>query len=465
MLFVEPRFFLFFAAVFGLYWVLKGNMGRKALLLIASYGFYAAWDWRFLSLILISTGIDYCVARKIEASDKQKTRKKWLMLNLASNLGILGFFKYFNFFTDSAAALMATLGMSVNSTTLNIVLPVGISFYTFQTLSYTIDVYRKNIRAEKNILDIAVFVAFFPQLVAGPIVRAADFLPQLTKKREWHQVAVKTCLLLFLVGFFKKACVSDNISYYVDLIFAAPEQYSPSALAMGVCLYAVQIYCDFSGYTDMAIAVAGLLGFHLPKNFAAPYLARNLVDFWRRWHISFSTWLRDYLYIPLGGNRHGTAMRYRNLMLTMLLGGLWHGAAWTFVFWGFLHGAGLSFNHALKEKFNSFKGFPAALSVILTFAFVNLAWIYFRAPDFETGWRLTSSILTWSSQGVDQLPLIATLCFPALAIIHIFWHKYDGFEKVVVLKDTAFYTALGIAVAFVLALQPTGYKPFIYFQF
>ncbi|MAQ70570.1 MAG: hypothetical protein CL565_00080 [Alphaproteobacteria bacterium] len=465
MLFVEPRFFLFFAVVFAIYWVLKGNMARKILLLLASYGFYAAWDWRFLSLILISTIIDYCVARKIEATNEQSTRKHWLWLSLASNLGILGFFKYFNFFTDSAVELMTSLGMTVNYTTLSIVLPVGISFYTFQTLSYTIDVYRKNINAEKNILDVAVFVAFFPQLVAGPIVRAADFLPQLTKRREWREVAVKTCILLFLVGFIKKACVSDNIAYYVDLIFATPGQYSPFALAMGVCLYAIQIYCDFSGYTDMAIAVAGLLGFHLPKNFAAPYLARNLVDFWRRWHISLSTWLRDYLYIPLGGNRNGTIMRYRNLMLTMLLGGLWHGAAWTFVFWGFLHGAGLSFNHALKEKISSFKGFPSAVSITLTFAFVNLAWIYFRAPDFETALLLTGSLLTWSSEGAAQLPIFATLAFPFLGIIHILWQKYESFDKVIALKDTYFYLGIGIATAIALGLQPTGYKPFIYFQF
>lgn len=463
MLFTQPIFFLFFVLVFALYWSLKSLNARKGLLLISSYAFYAAWDWRFLGLIILSTIVDYVVALKIEKSDSQKRKKHFLLISLIVNLGMLALFKYFNFFIESATDLLTALGAQINQTTLNIVLPVGISFYTFQTLSYSIDVYRGKIKAEKNLLDIAVFVGFFPQLVAGPIVRAADFLPQLRITQNWKNVAVKSCLLLFAIGFFKKACVSDNLAFYVDLIFSSPESYAPRALLLGSFIYAIQIYCDFSGYTDMAIAVSGLLGFHLPKNFDAPYLARNIVDFWRRWHISLSTWLRDYLYISLGGNRHGELKRYRNLMLTMLLGGLWHGAAWTFVFWGFLHGVGLCINHLLKQFTQlTLPKFPA---LILTFAFVLAAWIYFRAPDFATGSTILLSILTWTSEEQNTLPQTVFIASLICALIHVFWQKWRIESYLNGLSAIRFSVLLGFLWMVNFALQASGYTPFIYFQF
>ena len=463
MLFTQPIFFLFFAFVFALYWSLRNLSARKALLLIASYAFYAAWDWRFLGLILLSTLVDFLVALKIEESTSHKRKKRFLLISLIVNLGMLALFKYFNFFIEGATDLLTAFGAQINQTTLNIVLPVGISFYTFQTLSYSIDVYRGKIKAEKSLLDIAVFVGFFPQLVAGPIVRAADFLPQLHITQNWKNVAVKSCLLLFAVGFFKKACVSDNLAFYVDLIFSNPEGYVPQALLLGSFLYAIQIYCDFSGYTDMAIAVAGLLGFHLPKNFDAPYLARNVVDFWRRWHISLSTWLRDYLYISLGGNRHGEIKRYRNLMLTMLLGGLWHGAAWTFVFWGFLHGVGLCINHLLKQ-FSSVR-LPKYPAIALTFVFVLAAWIYFRAPDFETASTLLVSIFSWSSEGQNTLPQTVLVAAMVCALIHIVWQKWRMESHLNSLSAAKFSIVLGFLWMVNFALQASGYAPFIYFQF
>ncbi len=463
MLFVEPLFFIFFAVVFALYWISQSLTFRKLLLIGASYLFYAAWDWRFLSLILISTAVDYFVAIRMQNSSSLGRRKAWLFLSLIVNLGMLGFFKYFNFFAEGAEDLLALFGASINQTTLSIVLPVGISFYTFQTLSYSIDVYRGKLKGEKSPLDVALFVAFFPQLVAGPIVRAIDFLPQLHVRKTFADVAVKACLLLFAIGFFKKACVSDNLAYYVDLIFASPENYAPIALATGAFLYAIQIYCDFSGYTDMAIASAGLLGFNLPKNFNAPYLATSIIDFWRRWHISLSTWLRDYLYISLGGNRHGEVKRYRNLMITMLLGGLWHGAAWTFVFWGFLHGLALSLNHLLHKiwKIN----IMPVVGVVTTFLFTTYAWVFFRAPDFETGWSINNSILSWSSEGTSLLPFVLIPVASVLSITHIVWHKQNVFEKIESLSGKKFYLVLGGITAISLALQTSGYKPFIYFQF
>ncbi len=463
MLFVEPLFFIFFAVVFGLYWLTHSLVIRKLLLTGASYLFYGAWDWRFLSLILISTAVDYFVAIKMQNSASLGKRKAWLAASLIVNLGMLGLFKYFNFFVEGAEDLLTLFGASINQTTLNIVLPVGISFYTFQTLSYSIDVYRGKLKAEKNPLDVALFVAFFPQLVAGPIVRAIDFLPQLHARKKWADVAVKSCLLLFAVGFFKKACVSDNLAYYVDLIFSSPENYAPIALATGVFLYAIQIYCDFSGYTDMAIATAGLLGFTLPKNFNAPYLATNIIDFWRRWHISLSTWLRDYLYISLGGNRHGELKRYRNLMITMVLGGLWHGAAWTFIFWGFLHGLALSLNHLLNRIWKV--NIMPAMGIIATFLFTTYCWVFFRAPDFETGWNINNSILTWSSDGNSLLPFVLLPVIFVLSAIHIIWHTHGVFTKIENLSHRKFYFVLGAMAAVSLALQASGYKPFIYFQF
>ncbi len=310
MLFTEPLFFAFFALVFIVHWRLAGNRARKRWLLVASYAFYAGWDWRFLALIFASTCIDFAAALGMERAKREVQRSYWLYITLAGNLGLLGFFKYYDFFVESSSPIFEWLGFG-GVRTLDLILPVGISFYTFQTLSYSIDVYRRRIRPISDFADFALFVSFFPQLVMGPILRAGSFLPQLERERSLADVRFKPMLTLFLIGFIKKACISDNIAPLVDTVYASPEVFGAGAIWIAVLFYAVQIYCDFSGYTDMAIAVSGLVGFQVSRNFDFPLLARNVSDFWRRWHISFSSWMRDYLYFPMGGSRSSNLITYR----------------------------------------------------------------------------------------------------------------------------------------------------------
>ena len=467
MIFTDSVYFVFFALVFALYWSVRNNMLRKVILLSSSNIFYAAWDWRFLSLLWISTLVDYFVALQLSRTDAPNRRKLLLLISLTSNLGMLGIFKYFSFFADSFADLLTLFGMHATHTTLHIVLPVGISFFTFQTMSYTIDVYRKKLAVNTSLLDVSLFVAFFPQLVAGPIVRAAHFLPQLTAKRIWKNIPKQRYLLLFLSGFIKKSAIADNIAGVVDPIFASPQLYDAPAMIAGVLLYAVQIYCDFSGYTEMAIASAGLLGFKLPRNFRAPYLAVNITDFWRRWHISLSTWLRDYLYISLGGNRGTTLRRYGNIMTTMLLGGLWHGASWNFVLWGGLHGAYLVFH----KLYLSARTTPRSVALknfvgwAATFYLTCLAWIFFRASTMADAWVLLHSFTSLSSTGDKSVGLWPFGIFLSLGLFHFVWHRLRLELRLYHVNPYAF--AMGYAVMWWLALMfiPLSVRPFIYFQF
>ena len=312
---------------------------QNGILLIASYVFYGFWDWRFLALLFVSTVVDYNLALLIEKSESPGERKALLAASICVNLGILGFFKYFGFFAESFASLLNSFGFQSSTPFFNIVLPVGISFYTFQTMSYTIDVYRRKLPATRNFFDFALFVSFFPQLVAGPIERATKLLPQVLQPRKFSQSNFVEGFYLIILGLFKKVVIADNMAPIVNYIFSRDvSTLSGAEVLVGVYAFAFQIYGDFAGYTDIARGVAKWLGFDLMLNFRMPYFATSPSDFWQRWHISLSSWLRDYLYIPLGGNRQGTLLTYRNLMLTMVLGGLWHGAAWTFVAWGFFHG-------------------------------------------------------------------------------------------------------------------------------
>ncbi|MGB3571559.1 MAG: MBOAT family O-acyltransferase [Phormidesmis sp.] len=472
MIFTEFRFFLFFTIVFGLYWALQRNSWRKVWILLCSYAFYGAWDWRFLSLIIGSTLVDYVVGLKLGKADATpKARRAWLFVSLFVNLGALAFFKYANFFADSAVGFFGQLGLPVNSVTLNIVLPVGISFYTFQTLSYSIDIYTGRLQPKKNLLDLATFVAFFPQLVAGPIVRASDFLPQLESSRQFAQVNVRACLTLFMVGFFKKACVSNNLAPIVDRYFSDPLAFDALSSWIAVLGYTTQIYCDFSGYSDMAIACAGLLGYELCENFNFPYFASSITDFWRRWHISLSTWLKDYLYIPLGGNRGGQWFTYRNLMLTMVLGGLWHGAAWTFVVWGALHGGALI---AHKEWSKFARNIPslsqpsewmAVVSTALTFYWVCITWVFFRADSFGEAMVVLRSFVGLRSPGTAQLSLSLLGVFFVLACLHWLTAKQVWTQAVDRLPGQLYAVFYGFLAALILTLVPVGYTPFIYFQF
>ena len=335
MLFVELRFFIFFAIVLATYWSLRSNGARKWFILFASYYFYGSWDWRFAVMLLALSTADWFLGLRLSQSANQSTRKIFVTASVAMNLTVLGFFKYFGFFVSSAIAMAGAMHVQLDQPTVKILLPIGISFFTFQSLSYTIDVYRGEIPPVVSLRDYLMFSSFFPQLVAGPIVRPRYFVPQMESKRTVSLNDVKAMLYLFLLGYFKKACLADNFSPYVDLVYAHPLEYSVFSSIIATWLYALQIFCDFSGYSDLAIAVAGLLGYKLVLNFDAPYLAVSIQDFWRRWHISLSTWIRDYIYISLGGrSKTNRWFTYRNLLLTMLAGGLWHGAAWTFVAWG-----------------------------------------------------------------------------------------------------------------------------------
>jgi len=461
MIFVEYRFLWFLAVVFTVHWGLQGARARKLWLLASSYFFYGVWDWRFLSLLLFSTALDYLAALGIERPGGR--RRAWVTASLVGNLGLLGFFKYYNFFVDSGAELARWLGFQAHPATLAIVLPVGISFYTFQSLSYTLDVYLGNLRATRDPLDFALYVTFFPQLVAGPIVRAADFLPQMAEKKSLARVEFRAALVLFFVGFFKKACVSDGLAPGIDRYFADPGRFDALSAWVAVLAYAVQIYCDFSGYTDMALAMAMLFGYRLCTNFAHPYLAVSITEFWRRWHISLSTWLRCYLYVPLGGNRGSRLATYRNLMLTMLLGGLWHGAGWNFVIWGGLHGLGLSVARNWRER-GGRQRYPA-LSLPVTFVFVCFCWIFFRAQSLGDALTVARAFLLFSSGGEARLSRWLLAAFLGLAGLHVLSYRRWAFEWWRRPPLWAFATGYGVAAALVLTLLSVDTRPFIYFQF
>ena len=414
-----PTFLLGFA-------LLRGRI-RTAWILAGSYVFYGWWDARFLALILLSTLVDYTVGRKLGDEEDPTLRRRWVTLSVVTNLGILGFFKYAGFFSESFVALARSVGFEPGAFTLDIVLPVGVSFYTFQTMSYTLDLYRERIEVERSLLRFATFVAFFPQLVAGPIVRASHLLPQLRRGPRWSAEDLTIGVGLILLGFAKKVAVADSLAPVVDRVFAEPGVLGGPMLLVGVVFYAFQIYCDFSGYSDIAIGLGRIMGFHLPWNFDRPYFARSFSEFWTRWHITLSKWLRDYLYIPLGGSRSGRARTLRNLMITMLLGGLWHGAAWTFVFWGALHGGYLVLQRGVARWWevgttagrigsstvggpartgpegsgNARNGFlRAAMEMGVVFSLTCFAWVFFRAPDFATAWQVLAGIGSWAPGSV-----------------------------------------------------------------
>lgn len=468
MLFVEFRFIWFFLVVFAVYWTLRGNVARQIWLLACSYFFYAAWNWKFLFLLLGSTLLDYTVGRMLGRAEKPAARRAWLILSLAVNIGTLALFKYCNFFITSAAGLLSWLGFPTSLSTLHIIIPVGVSFYTFQSMSYTIEVYRGRLTPVSNLLRLAFFVSFFPQLVAGPIVRATTFLPQLRSARKFDCVDVRGALVLFLTGFIKKACLADLVAPVADRYFAAPQNFTAASAWIAVLLYAIQIYCDFSGYTDMAIACARLLGYELTINFRFPYFARNMSDFWHRWHISLSTWLRDYLYIPLGGNRGPRWFTYRNLMITMVLGGLWHGGAWTFVIWGALHGIALVVVrewHDHKPRDHWLTLAVASLAWPLTIYLVCVAWIFFRAADLSRALIIARSFVLFQNAGATALPRWMFAGIAALALVH--WCNSRGLFSHWWRRgpNAAFAAGFGCAVSLVLLFIPAHYAPFIYFQF
>jgi D-alanyl-lipoteichoic acid acyltransferase DltB (MBOAT superfamily) len=485
MYFNSLHFVAFFVVVLGLAGLLRKRVcARNVFLLIASYYFYACWDWRFLSLILISTLVDYFCGLAMNAQQvdpdrpppRTRRRKLILLASLVTNLGLLGFFKYFDFFATSAARLLTNLGLRADAATLDIILPVGISFYTFQTLSYTIDVYRGKITTERNLLNFAVFVAFFPQLVAGPIERASHLLPQMSRPSRITWERLCTGFYLICWGMIKKVVLADNIARVVDTMFARA---SPSGFEtlVGAYAFAIQIYCDFSGYSSIARGTARCLGFDLMRNFNLPYFATNPSDFWRRWHISLSTWLRDYLYIPLGGNRRGKGRAYLNLMLTMTLGGLWHGAAWRYVVWGVYHGLLLCAHRAVQPWLarhvapRSTLGRRAWFVVRVFFHLVCLGFLIFRAPTLARAWLMCANVVrrfgfSWQyAVYIWQLLAIAGAVAMSLLVMQIV--QYVKKDDLVVLRLPVPVRALVYAGAFLSFLMLGEYAgdAFIYFAF
>ncbi|MGB0931041.1 MAG: MBOAT family O-acyltransferase [Chitinophagales bacterium] len=472
MLFNSLPFLVFIATFLPIYFALKGR-ARLLFCLAASYFFYGWWDVRFLSLIVLSTVIDYVLGLKISQTEEQAERKKMLLVSVFMNLGVLAFFKYFNFFTDSFMGLMHTVGIEASWNTLNIILPVGISFYTFQSMSYTIDLYRRKIDVEPDFITFATYISFFPQLVAGPIVRASDLLPQFRKdhKFDWHEFTMGFGQVL--VGFFKKVAVADSLALVVDQIFTSPAGFSSLNLVIGVIFYSFQIYCDFSGYSDIAIGLARMMGFHFPMNFRTPYFSKNFSEFWTRWHISLSSWLRDYLYISLGGNRGGTLFTYRNLMITMLLGGLWHGASWAFVLWGFLHGSYLIVQRLsspyvtkIEEKLQVPEWLSNAYSIALVYFLTCFAWIYFRSPDFETANAIISGILAFKGTTLINMFWIVQgfLLIGMLLLVEVIDTKVDLPE--IAERSPVFQVASYALILWSIALLGSfGNSQFIYFQF
>ena len=468
MLFTQIEFLTLLGVVVVFLLTVRHHRSRKVCLLLASYYFYAHWDWRFLGLILASTLCDYGVGLGL-ARARRPGRRRWLLLaSLACNLGILGFFKYYNFFCEAIGATLAPLGLQVQ--TLEIILPVGISFYTFQTLSYTIDVYRRRLPTCRDLLDFALFVGFFPQLVAGPIVRAADFLPQLAEPRRltWERAFLGGRQFVF--GLFKKVFIADRVALFVDEVFANAGAYDTVTSWLAVLCYAIQIYCDFSGYSDMAIGAARLLGYDLRENFRHPYLARSVSEFWRRWHISLSSWLRDYLYIPLGGSRHGTGRTYRNVLITMVLGGLWHGAAWTFILWGAWHGLALVLSYWLTARLSvpryrlAWRRLADGLGWMSTMLVVLIGWVFFRAEGHTQALRLLRQMFL-PGEGVTWIHPVALEGLLLVVLGHVL--QATRYLKLRELSPTAWYTPaiLCLLLWLVLVFPPRGFNPFIYFQF
>ncbi|TWU35808.1 Peptidoglycan O-acetyltransferase [Novipirellula aureliae] len=460
MQFSQLEFLIFFAIVFVAVWSTKQLAIRNGLLLVASYYFYAYWDYRFCGLLLLSTLVDFFVAKKIDAAEERSTRLRWLWVSVSVNLGVLGTFKYFNFFIDSIAPLLESVGWGAQ--TLNVILPVGISFYTFQTLSYTIDVYRQKLKPTEKLLNFALYVAFFPQLVAGPIVRARELLPQLASVPRWSYRRCYGGFQLFLIGAVKKLLLADRLGEMVDVVFADPQYYAGTTVWVAAFAYAGQIYYDFSGYTDMAIGVAKILGYRFPKNFRHPYLAISFADFWHRWHMTLSRWLRDYLYISLGGSRGSTWMTYRNLMLTMVLGGLWHGAAWTFVLWGAVHGVALCMERALLARTSL--AIPIFFRWLMTMTVVLFAWVVFRSPDMATCQLMLSQML-FLPPGIPWYPPLVIGVLTCMAAEHLAWRT--KLRPAMRLRaDTWYSPPITVVLLWSLVIySPVGFKPFVYFQF
>ena len=475
MIFTSFEYVLFFAAVLLVRSFLHNFSFEKWFLLIASYIFYMSWSIPCGFLILVTSLVDYFVGIGLGRIENRAKRKLLLVISIAANLGVLVYFKYTNFLLDNVWWGLTAIGAHPSRWRYDIILPAGISFFTFQSMTYTIETYRRNLKPCHNARDFLLFVAFFPQLLAGPINRAADLLPQFVRRTRAALVDFEIGLTQFAVGAVKKLVISDQISPNVDLIFRTPGHFDGFTLLQGVIGYAIQIYCDFSGYSDMAIGSARMMGFRFMENFQMPYSSVTITEFWHRWHISLSTWLRDYLYIPLGGNRKGIPRMYANIMITMLLGGLWHGASWNFIFWGALHGVSLAIHKAwmtwnpwqsLLDANSLLRGLWSFVSRLITLGIVLLGWIFFRATSWDLAVQYVQRLLTWSSDGTHLAsPYIIPATLAVLAV-HLLLGKDRNWAHEIAYRPLPSrilaYASLGIILV---CLSATDSAPFIYFQF
>lgn len=483
MLFNSIDFAIFLPIIFFLYWFVanKNLKLQNFLIVVASYTFYGWWDWRFLSLILFSTIVDYYVGRKLLIAEKPSKRKVLLWISIFVNLGFLGFFKYYNFFLDNFITAFSFFGTEIKANTLNIILPVGISFYTFQTLSYTIDVYRRKLEPTKDFIAFAAFVSFFPQLVAGPIERATHLLPQFYKKRKFDYSKAVDGMRQILWGLFKKIVIADNCAEFANQIFDNSADLSGSTLVLGALFFTFQIYGDFSGYSDIAIGTARLFGFNLMRNFSFPYFSRDIAEFWRRWHISLSTWFRDYLYIPLGGSRGGTWMKVRNTFIIFTVSGFWHGANWTFIVWGALNA--IYFLPLLllnKNRTNTdtvaqgryLPTFREFFNMGTTFILTVLAWVFFRAENIRHAWSYLSEILSLSLFTLPHDPggisrTIPTIFLTVVFILFEWIGREDEYaiEKIGLKWNRPLRYALYYSIIITILQFGGKEQQFIYFQF
>ena len=485
MLFNSIEFAIFLPIVFLFYWFVtrKNIKAQNILLVLSSYFFYGWWDWRFLSLIIFSSLVDYLVGIGLSKQKETKKRKLLLLTSIFVNIGFLGIFKYFNFFADSFADAFTILGQSIEPTRLNIILPVGISFYTFQTLSYSIDVYKKKLEPTKDIIAFFAFVSFFPQLVAGPIERATNLLPQFYRKRKFEYAKAADGMRQILWGLFKKIVIADNCAYYVNDIFANYSDYSGGTLILGAVFFAFQIYGDFSGYSDIAIGTARLFGFNLKQNFAFPYFSRDIAEFWRRWHISLSTWFRDYVYIPLGGSRGSTWKKIRNIFIIFIVSGFWHGANWTFIVWGALNALYflplMLMNKNRKNTDNVAQGkllpnIKEIFQIGITFFITVIAWIFFRAENIWQAFDYINKLVLNIIQHPGAILLLsfwlkyAQLLILILIFIVIEWlqrEKQHALQldnlKIHVIVKWCFY----LLICFAIFIFQGKHQEFIYFQF
>lgn len=478
MVFTSFEFLIFFAAVLLLRGFVRSGKGEKWLLLVASIGFYLSWSIPCVVLILLTSFVDYGVGRRLEQTADPVRRRRWLQLSLGFNLGLLGFFKYTNFFVENVAAGLNALGLHVGHPHYNIVLPPAISYFTFASMSYVLDVYYERLAPTKSAADYSLFITFFPKVLSGPIVRAREFLPQLQTRQPLKAEDIESGLVYFLQGAVKKLVIADQVAGNVNLIFSSPSSYDAFTLLQGLLGYAVQMYCDFSGYSDMAIGTARLLGFKFPENFQMPFSAASITEYWRRWHITLSQWFRDYVFLPLEiATRDNPSALLRatiNMTVTMLLCGLWHGASWTFVVWGGLHGLALAVHKAwtVWNPLARLKGRPAVMrlwagfSQILTLVVVLLAWVFFRADSLSSALLYLKRMLTWSHQGTHLTSPYIWPAVAAVALAHLLQGKDRNWAQELPLKPLAVrLVAFSCLLGLLVFLGATDAAPFIYFQF